>query len=372
MSVPNAEGGGIWQANGGPAADAAGNIYVVTGNGTFDTSNTNRKNYGDSFVKISPAGTVLTSSRRTTRRTSTRNNFDLGAAGPMLLPDQPGAHPRLLVSAGKNNTIYLVDRDNMGQFNANNDNQIVQSLVNIFPFGTPEPGNYSAPVYFNGTVYFGPIRDNIQAFRLTNGLLSTTPVDRTVGCLQVSGRDARDLRQRREQWNPLGHPAQRRLRRSADLPLGGSRRVEGVRREQPRHDALQQRPGALARHVRLRDEVQRAAGRQRQGVRRIDGPPDGVSGSCHESMWRTDTVSKTWLAAAHHWRPAMVTLRRRCRRAQAATRTEQGSVRAAPARTRPPFVSIGEEMGRARRHYARVRRACRGPTDSHHRTCRSR
>ena len=47
-----------------------------------------------------------------------------------------------MVSAGKNNTIYLVDRDNMGRINsANNDNQIVQSLVNIFPFGTPEPGN---------------------------------------------------------------------------------------------------------------------------------------------------------------------------------------------------------------------------------------
>ena len=51
----------------------------------------------------------------------------------------------------------------MGHFNAANDNQIVQSLVNIFPFGTPEPGNYSAPVYFNGTVYFGPIAG--QRFR---------------------------------------------------------------------------------------------------------------------------------------------------------------------------------------------------------------
>src|SRR4029450_485160 len=111
-------------------------------------------------------------------------NFDLGAAGPMILPDQPGSNPKLLISAGKNNTMYLLKYDLnstpsnptvMGGFNANNDNQIVQSLVNIFPFGTPEPGNYNAPVYFNSTVYFGPIRDNIQAFTLTNGLLSTTP-----------------------------------------------------------------------------------------------------------------------------------------------------------------------------------------------------
>ena len=91
-----------------------------------------------------------------------------------------------MVSAGKNNTMYLVDRDIMGGFNASTD-QIVQSLVNIFPFGTPEPGNYSAPVYFNGTVYFGPIRDNIQAFGLTNGLLSTTPTSRSSDVFQYPG-----------------------------------------------------------------------------------------------------------------------------------------------------------------------------------------
>jgi len=176
---PSAEGGGIWQANGGPSADAAGHVYVVTGNGTFDTTGPTRQNYGDTVVKITPAGAVTDFFTPHDQDSIDANNFDLGAAGAMLLPDQPGAHPHLLVSAGKNNTVYLIDRDNMGQFNPNNDNQIVQSLVNIFPFGTPEPGNYSAPVYFNGTVYFGPVRDNIQAFRLTNGLLSPTATDRT-------------------------------------------------------------------------------------------------------------------------------------------------------------------------------------------------
>ncbi len=67
----------------------------------------------------------------------------------------------------------------MGHFNPNSDSQIVQSLINIFPFGTPEPGNYSAPVYFNGTVYFSPVADSVQAFRLTNGLFSTTPTSRS-------------------------------------------------------------------------------------------------------------------------------------------------------------------------------------------------
>jgi len=104
---------------------------------------------------------------------------DDGAGGLLLLPDQGGAHPHLLLSAGKDGIIYLVDRDNMGHYNPSNNNQIVQSLVNIFPFGTPEPGNDSAPVYFNGAVYFSPISDNLQAFGLTNGLLSTAPTSRS-------------------------------------------------------------------------------------------------------------------------------------------------------------------------------------------------
>src|SRR2546425_62140 len=47
--------GGIWMSGTGPAADADGNIYVITGNGTFDTA-APRTNYGDSFIRLSPAG----------------------------------------------------------------------------------------------------------------------------------------------------------------------------------------------------------------------------------------------------------------------------------------------------------------------------
>jgi hypothetical protein len=181
------EGGGLWQANGGPAADASGNIYFITGNGSFDTSDNNRVNYGDSFIKMSPTGTIVDFFTPHDQATISVANFDLGAAGPLLLPDQPGAHPHMIVSAGKNNTMYLVDRDRMGGFNPNDDSQIVQSLVNIFPFGTPEPGNYSGPVFFNGTVYFSPIRDNLQAFTLSSGTLPTSASSRTVDLFNYPG-----------------------------------------------------------------------------------------------------------------------------------------------------------------------------------------
>jgi len=177
-TTPNGEGGGIWQGGAGLAADAAGNIYFVTGDGKFDASS-GGKDYGDSFVKISPDGTVLDYFTPSNQGSLDASDLDLGSADVLLLPDQSGTHPHLVVSAGKNASMFLIDRDNMGHFNSGNNNQAVQALINVFPHGTPEPGNYSAPVYFNGTVYFSPVADTIQAFRLTNGLFNTVPASRS-------------------------------------------------------------------------------------------------------------------------------------------------------------------------------------------------
>jgi hypothetical protein len=176
-ATANGEGGGIWHSGAGIAADSAGNMYFVTGDGTFDANTPGGVNYGDSFIRFS-AGRVADYFTPRDQGVIDANNLDLGAGGLLLLPDQPGARPHLLVGAGKNGTIYLVDRDNMGHYSATV-NTNVQTLANIFPFGTPLPGNYSSPVYFNGSVYFGPVADTVQAFSLTNGLLSTAPTSRT-------------------------------------------------------------------------------------------------------------------------------------------------------------------------------------------------
>ena len=177
-ATPDGDGAGIWQSGGGLAADSSGNVYYITGNGTFD-ANSGGTSYGDSFVKLNASGAVLDYFTPHNQAALNAANFDLGSSGLMLLPDQPGLHPHLALSAGKNEAIHVVDRDNMGHYNSSNDNQIVQSLVNIFPNGTPEPGNYNAPVYFNGTVYFGPVNDTLMAFRMNNGLLSVTPTSKS-------------------------------------------------------------------------------------------------------------------------------------------------------------------------------------------------
>jgi chitodextrinase len=183
-ATPNGEGGGIWQSGGGLAIDSAGNFFFATGDGSFSL-NAGGKDYGDTFIKLSPAGAVIDTFTPHDEDAIDGNNLDLDAGGMILLPDQPGPHPHLLVSAGKNGTIYVVDRDNMGGFHPADQN--VQTLANIFPFGTPLPGNYSSPVYYNGVVYFAPVADVVQAFSVTNGLLSASPTATTPQAFSYPG-----------------------------------------------------------------------------------------------------------------------------------------------------------------------------------------
>jgi fibronectin type 3 domain-containing protein len=185
--TPDGNGGGIWQGGGGLATDATGDIYYVTSNGDFNV-NTGGVDYGDTVQKLSPSGTVVDYFTPHDQSNMDVNNLDLGAGGPVMLVDQTtGSYPHLLISAGKSGTIYVIDRDNLGHYNASNDNQIVQSLPNALPNGTAEAGNFSTPVFFNGYVYFGAVNDVIRAFQLTNGLLSTAPTSQTAAIYGIRG-----------------------------------------------------------------------------------------------------------------------------------------------------------------------------------------
>src|SRR5215472_2959500 len=175
-TTPNGGLGGIWQSGGGPAADATGNVFVMTGNGTFDGPSPGGNNdFGDSFLRLAPR--AVTQSDFFTpfdQATLEATDGDLGSGSPLLLPDQAVGPPHLMVSAGKGGTIYLVDRDNMGGFIANgNDQQIVQSIPGAVGslFGTP--------AYFQNTLYFLAKGDVLRAFSLSNGKLGTSPASQS-------------------------------------------------------------------------------------------------------------------------------------------------------------------------------------------------
>ena len=168
--TPNGTQGGIF-ANNGPVADDSANIYAVTGNGTPPPGS----NFGQTLLKLSGASLkVVDFFTPFNAAVMNLTNIDVGSGGFLLLPDQSGtAHPHLLVGAGKEGRIYLIDRDNLGKHNAQSD-QIVQSIPNAV--GPGDDSVFYSPVFWNGNVYFSGTQDVIKAFSLNNGRLSTAPV----------------------------------------------------------------------------------------------------------------------------------------------------------------------------------------------------
>lgn len=173
-STPNAGLGGIWAGGSGIAADSSSNLFVATGNAMFDV-NTGGRDFGDSLIKLSPP--VNARFRAVDfftpydQQSLYDGDVDLGSGGILLLPDQTGPHTHLLVQSGKEGTIYLIDRDHMGHYNPNNNNQIVQSL------NTAVGGVWGMPAWWNNTLYFGGSYDYVKAFtyNASTGLLSTSP-----------------------------------------------------------------------------------------------------------------------------------------------------------------------------------------------------
>jgi uncharacterized protein (TIGR03437 family) len=173
VDTPNWEEGAFWQGGAAPAADASGNIYVVSANGTFD-ANLGGSDFGESILKLSTGNGLSMADYFTPYNADelSDKDMDLGSSGALLLPNGAGssAHPNLLVSGSKSGSIYVVDRDNLGHFQPEGNGQIVQELA-----GAAGP-LFGIPVYFNNTVYFSSAQDQVKAFALQNGLLSAAPV----------------------------------------------------------------------------------------------------------------------------------------------------------------------------------------------------
>ena len=175
LVTPDGQRASIWQGGSGPAADSNGNVYVVTANGTYDGP-AGGNDFGDSVLKMGWNGSVFGVIDYFTpynQKQLAQQDLDLGSSGPLVLPDQPGLYPHELVAAGKEGTLYLINRENEGQFNSNTDN-VIQSIPHAV--ATEVAG---VPSYWNGSVYMGGDLDYIKQYSLVNGLLTTEPVSAT-------------------------------------------------------------------------------------------------------------------------------------------------------------------------------------------------
>lgn len=190
--TPNGHEGAVWMAGSGLAADSTGNIYLLAGNGTFDTTLTSQGfpvngDYGNAFVKLSTSGGTLAiadyfNMYNTVQESN--SDTDLGSGGAIILPDvtdnNGGVH-HLAVGAGKDTNIYVVNRDNMGKWNSSNNNAY-QVLAGALPGGV-----WSKPSYYNNAVYYGGVGDHLKAFGISNAKLTTSPTSQSANTFPYPG-----------------------------------------------------------------------------------------------------------------------------------------------------------------------------------------
>ncbi|MFN6465945.1 MAG: Calx-beta domain-containing protein [Nostoc sp. DedVER02] len=177
--TPNGYFGGIWQAGNGLSTDSSGNIYVVTGNGSF---NANGSQLGNSVVKFSPDLKVIDWFSPYNGEALNAVDDDLGSAGALIVPNT-----NYLIAGGKEGKIYLLDQNNLGKFNASGDIQIPQSFQVVGtavngvepPIGTGTHNIHGTPIYWDGPngpeIYVWGENDWARAYSFNGSTLNTTP-----------------------------------------------------------------------------------------------------------------------------------------------------------------------------------------------------
>ena len=174
-SSANSLGSGVWMSGTGLAADVPsgkpyGRMFAVTGNGTFDAlpTYTNSMSYGDSVVRLDLTNGVITVQDDFTPHDQASLNgsdLDQAAGGAVLLPDSVGGGGRQLVQIGKSGRVYVLNRESLGGYNANNSTDPGQA-VNL------ANGLWGSPAYWNGRVYIWPKSDSLRLYGFANGAIT--------------------------------------------------------------------------------------------------------------------------------------------------------------------------------------------------------
>ena len=190
--TPNGSEGAIWQSGAGIASDGR-NLFFLDANGTFDTTLNkkgfpNKGDYGNGFLKVSTENSklrVVDYFNMFDTVSESNNDEDLGSGGVIVLPamkDAAGKIRHLAIGAGKDSRIYVVNRNNMGKFNPNNDKAIYQEIDGVL-----SGGEWATSAYFNGNIYYGPVGNNLLQFQFSKAKLSTSPQSKSAASFPYPG-----------------------------------------------------------------------------------------------------------------------------------------------------------------------------------------
>ena len=173
--TPNTQEGGIWMAGGAPSADTNGHLYVLTGNGTFDVTNTTgpTNDYGDCFLQLTGGLTVSSWFTPSDQASDNTNDFDFGSGGSALVLNLSTGPQHLVIGGGKDGTLYLLNGDSMG---GSGDPAAYQHFSLL---GSNEI--YETAAFWNNTLYIAPVATSMlaYAFSTSTNLFNTTPTSQS-------------------------------------------------------------------------------------------------------------------------------------------------------------------------------------------------
>jgi hypothetical protein len=187
--LPDGSGSGVWQAGQPPAVDAAGNLYVATGNGPFDTNLDSHgfpvsRDFGDTLLKLTASLQVTNFFTPTDQLSLAENDGDFGSGGTLVVDVTDGDNSvhHLAIVAGKDSNIYVVDRETMGGFSSPLNN-IYQVVTSALPGGV-----WSSPAYFNGSIYYDSQGHPLWQFKFTSkATLDPVPVSASTALFPFPG-----------------------------------------------------------------------------------------------------------------------------------------------------------------------------------------
>jgi uncharacterized protein (TIGR03437 family) len=183
-NTPGGSGASFWNGGAGPVADAQGNVYVVSANGDIDGVPSPGDN-DEAVLKLGPAPKLTLLDKFVPFNKAALNDvdLDLGSSGAVLLPPEAGsaAHPNVLYTSGKEGRMYLLDEQALGGPQSGSDIGALASLP-VLAHAT-----FGSAAYFNGSIYVAPEKGPMFAFKVSNGVLASSPAAQTSDALEKLG-----------------------------------------------------------------------------------------------------------------------------------------------------------------------------------------
>ncbi len=158
---PSGEGASIWQSGQAPAIDEAGNIFVVTGNGTWDGA----ASWSESFLRLNPDLKLLDWFTPTNHEHLDKVDNDLDSSGATLIPGT-----QIVVGGGKEGVLYALDAQHLGHLGDEHALEHFQATAS----------HLHSLVYWNsanhgGLLYVWGQRDRAKVYAVKDGVVGSTP-----------------------------------------------------------------------------------------------------------------------------------------------------------------------------------------------------